>query len=341
MKISIVLPTHRTTNSALARVLELSTLDARKFEFIVRDNSANDAKKAILQSLSTDCMKLHFVPERGAYENAIESIRLATGDFVFLVGDDDWVSIQALYQLHSLAEQIGDDVSVGGLTGTYLVEAAQGSGTLAYSELDSPDASRRVAKYLSVNGPNLLVYLAVRRDLVNFAFGLAHSLPFRLSYHDWLISLIYLVSGRICPINRVLFTYNLGEWETLEKGLSKDELFYTRAGLPPEFNRIHWLLCAMEGGLLLRSRLLSSHASYDAATLINIWRASNLNRFRAQARDTGSSENEVGRLAAGIRDKWRAETEISLDEVLLDVTNLLDVVNPDRARQYFDYWSDL
>jgi hypothetical protein len=86
---------------------------------------------------------------------------------------------------------------------------------------------------------------------------------------------------------------------------------------------------------------LSSHASYDAATLINIWLASNLNRFRAQARDTGSSENEVGRLAAGIRDKWRTETEISLDEILLDVTSLLDVVNPDRARQYFDYWSDL
>src|SRR6266567_6399186 len=112
MKISLVLPTYRTSYSALARVFDSASLDPEKFELIVRDNSEDLEKRALLGKIDSPTIRLSLVPKCDAFENAVEAFRLASGDFVFFLADDDWLSSRGLHQLHSLAIQAESDSSV-------------------------------------------------------------------------------------------------------------------------------------------------------------------------------------------------------------------------------------
>src|SRR5206468_10360977 len=107
----------------IARILEGASLDATKFEVIVRDNSGDDRKLEMLNLANSPALRLVAVPNRGGLENAREAFHLATGDFVFFAGDDDWISVRGLQSLHVLACQCDSDRSVKSLAGTYLIES--------------------------------------------------------------------------------------------------------------------------------------------------------------------------------------------------------------------------
>ena len=253
MKISLIIPTNRTSYSAMARIFEAASLDPDKFEVIVRDNSENEEKRAILGAIKSPACRILLVPNRGGYENPAEALREASGDFVFFLADDDWISARGLNQLHSLAIQSAADSSVACLTGAYLIDTSTGTGFLQYSGLDSHEPAKRLASYLEANATNVLYYSAVRRELATFCFAFMESLPYKFSYHDQLMSIFYLALGRVLQVDRVVYHYDLGDWETAAGSLSKDKASYVAAGLPAEFDLLHWLFCALEGAFLLNS----------------------------------------------------------------------------------------
>ncbi len=109
LKISIVLPSNRTSDAALARIFELGSLDPARFEVIVRDNSGNARKRQALESIEGSAVKPIFAAGAGPFENVIESVRAATGDYIFPFADDDWLFARGLASLYELAsEQLAD-----------------------------------------------------------------------------------------------------------------------------------------------------------------------------------------------------------------------------------------
>ena len=88
--------------SAVARVLEAATLDSKKFELIVRDNSEDPLKQALLEKIEAPNLRSYTVCNRGGFENSIEALKLASGEFAFFLADDDWLSSRGLEQLHAL-----------------------------------------------------------------------------------------------------------------------------------------------------------------------------------------------------------------------------------------------
>ena len=168
MKISVLIPTNRTSYSAIARVMESASLDPERFEVIIRDNSENPEKRAILESINSPACRLLTVPNRGSVENTVEILRAATGEFVIYLADDDWISTRGLAQLHAVGARAVADPSVSGLTGSYLIETSDATGFFKFDGLDSPDARRRLTGYLQANGPNVLYYAAIRRSLMMF-----------------------------------------------------------------------------------------------------------------------------------------------------------------------------
>jgi glycosyltransferase involved in cell wall biosynthesis len=340
MKISLVLPTNRTSYSAIARVLEVASLDPNKFELIVRDNSGDERKQAFLSSIESPTLRLFNVPNRGAFENFVEALRLSTGDFVLLFGDDDWISTLGLEQLHSRALSINGDSKFALVTGDCLVESSGGSGLVRYTTLDSESPEQRLTGYLTTSAPNVLYYSAVRRALIQRCYAFLESLPYKLSFHDQLVSLIYLIAGRVATIERVVYFYNLGIWETADGTLAKDRACYRDAGLPIEVDRIHWLICGMEGAFLLKSNLMSEFP-YDRGRMVDLWFSTYFMRFKHLGRESGYSDTPANAATQRLRDKWMGAGEANLNELLLDICDIIELVDKPGAERYFNYWSTL
>jgi hypothetical protein len=341
MKISLVIPTNRTSYSAVARVFEFVSLDPSKFELIVRDNSENEDKRTLLRKIDSPTLRFSTAPSCSAFENAIHALRLASGDFVFFVADDDWLSVRGLQQLHLLAIQAEVDTSVACLTGAYLLETSSATGFFQYKGLDSAEPAKRLASYLEANTTNFLYYSAVRRLSAAFCFAFMESLPYRFSYHDQLVSLLYLTLGRVLQVDRVVYYYDLGDWETPSGSLSKDRASYLQAGLPVEYDRLHWLFCAMEGAFLLKSRLLAQKVSFDCTTLSDLWFRSIFARFKHHDRESGQEQNAASAATLAVKNKWSAEPQIDLNELLLDVCDVLEIADSEGAKRYFDFWSTI
>ena len=341
MKISLLLPTNRTSNSALARIFEAAALDPARFEVIVRDNSEDKQKEEILRSIHSGAMRLHSVPTCNAFANPIEALRLATGEFVLFQADDDWVFAKALSELHELATVVEHDPSVSCVTGGYLLETSSASGLFQYRNIDSEDSAIRLREYLTAGAPNVLFYSIVKRDNATLCFDFLERLPFHFSYHDQLVSLMYVALGRVPHLQRVFYHYDMSEWETMDKGYAKDQGFYVAAGLPPAFDRLHSLLCGLEGALLLNSALLAPRLSGQGTALASIWFAYHFERFRLLDRPGIASGPEVPAVEA-VRSKLLAQDDgVNFNEVLLDVTDAIDTVDQDGARRYFEFWSTL
>ena len=85
LKISIVLPSNRTSDAALARIFELGSLDPARFEVIVRDNSGNARKRQALESMEGSAVKPIFAAGAfSPFKNVIESVRAAPAITSFL-----------------------------------------------------------------------------------------------------------------------------------------------------------------------------------------------------------------------------------------------------------------
>jgi glycosyltransferase involved in cell wall biosynthesis len=340
VRISVVIPTNRRSLAASARVLEAASLDAEKFEVIVRDNSGDEKKRALLSSIRSPALCVFTVPNKGPTENFIEAQRLASGDFVYLVGDDDWFSTRGLDQLHTRMVSVYDDQTFESGTGDYLIETSTQTGFLRYANLECPSSHERLVGYLNARAPNVLFYSAVRKPLALRCASFLESLPYKLSFHDQLISLIYLAAGRIATIERVVYQYDLGTWETSHGTLNKDRATYRDAGLPIEIDRLHWLICGLEGALLLRSKFLSEFP-FERELDSSLWFRTNLAHFRHATREAGYAAGPINDASQRLRDKWLAESEPNLNELLLDISDVLELADPAGAERYFSYWSTI
>ena len=341
MKISVVVPTHRRSYSALARAFEVASLDPARFEVVVRDNSVDERKREVLRMIQSDAFRLIECDDRGAFENSIASLRAATGEFVLCLADDDWLSLRGMAAIHRLASQALDDRSVGLITGTYVLEMSDRAGLFRYAGVDVADPVARLRSYFSIPAPNVLYYSAVRRDLAIFCFEFLDRLPYKFSFHDQLLSLLYLSIGRVLQVENVVYSYDLGEWETAERSLAKDRAMYEAAGLPPEIDRLHWLLCAMEGGFLLNSQMVRDRIQGDRNALATVWFANMFDRFRNHARVAHFPASPLNDATLRLREKWVNSAEVNLNELLFDVSDVLDVSDRSVAQRYFQFWSSL
>ncbi|MGD0835208.1 MAG: hypothetical protein ABSB49_01020 [Polyangia bacterium] len=341
MRLSLVLATHRSTNTALSRICEWASLDPARFEFVVRDNSEDERKRSFLSAIDSGCMRLHFVKQCPMGENMREALALATGDFVFLVSDDDWLSTRGLTGLYEMADSIGDDRSVGCLIGDYLVESRQGSCLFRYCGLDAVDRIGRIGSYLKANSPNMLNYCAARREYGNLCKSLFERFPYQFSFDDQLVSLLYLTLGRVAQVRRVVYGYDLGEWETTEKALAKDRSFYVDSGLPAEYDRLHYLLLGLEGALLLQSKLVAERVAGDNSTAASLWFKTMYWKFAHYSREVGYEQNAANAATQRLKESLAGRKEVEVRQLLLDVCETFRVCDPAGAQRYFDFWSSL
>jgi len=338
MLLSILLPTNRSSLLACSRIAQACSWATPNIEVVVRDNSGDAKKRELLTHFRRDHCNIVLADPCDPYTNHSEIIRLANGEFVFLLADDDYCFDHAIASLPAIIERFAADPGVAGITGAYVAETTQGSSILSYQNVEADDATMRVTGFLGYRGPNVLYYSPVRREIVQRVFALMKAMPFSFSFRDQIVCLLYLLNGKFVRLKRLLYLYDLGVWENPESAQKCDVDFYLKSGLDPAINVLHWFLCGFEGAALVRNaNVFPDYPLAQRQVVADRWFSVMFARFQNHARLT------FGSALAGEAEKVRAKLLLTSGRVLFqdqlaDVCDFIALFSADKARCYRDFW---
>jgi len=337
-KLSILLPTYRSDLNALSRIAEACSWAEPDIEVLVRDNSGNpDKRRKILGFRRENCAIIGVDPCEPR-ENYAELLRLAKGEFVFCLGDDDMYFSRAVATLPGVIAGVVGKPDVVGVTGSYLIESSKGSGVVGYADIDANDVSRRVAGYLAHTAANVMMYSPMRRAVVERVFGFIAAMPCSLSFHDQIGCLLYLLSGRFARLPKLLYGYDFGPWETLHSAQERDVGFYKAGGLDPAINKLHWFLCGFEGAILIRnSDMVPDYPPPVRQAMADQWFSAMFKRFLVNPRLAFDSPltAQADALCAKLRN---SQGRLSFVDMLSDICHFIALFSEPQAQAYLRFW---
>jgi hypothetical protein len=341
LQLSILLPTNRHGPVAISRIAQACSWAGPKIQVVVRDNSGNAEKRALLPHFKREHCEIISVDPCEPLENYSELLRLAKGDFIFCMSDDDQCIDRAILALPEVIERSGGDPTVAAVTGAYALESPQGTSVFAYKDVDSDDPAARVAGYLSYGGPNMLFYSVLRRQVAERVLDFMKAMPVYLSFHDQILCLLYLLSGKYIKLQRLFYVYDIGVWGTRETAQKRDIDFYQAAGLDPAANKLQWLLCGFEGAaMIMNATEFPAYPVPQRQAIADFWFTAMFNRFKRDARTTYDSPHtdEADKLCAKIAG---STGQLSFERVLADISGFFALFSKQRAQAYFDFWDSV
>ncbi len=339
MQLSILLTTNRTGLLACSRIAQACSWASPEIEVIVRDNSGDAQKREFLALCRRDNCNIVIAEPCDMRTNFSEIFRLAKGEFVFIIADDDFCFDHAIASLPAVLGQCSKDPSVAGVTGAYAVEGSQGTSIASYQNAESDDVEARVNGYLSYSGPNVFLYAPMRREIVQRVYGIIHAMPALFSFHDQVMALLYLLNGKFVRLKRLLYLYDVGVWEVGNTAQKRDVDFYTSAGFDPAINKLHWFLCGFEGAVLVRnSNLFPDYPLAQRQVIADRWFSMMFMRFKGHTRLTFESRftGEADRLYAKL---LTSTGQLSFQGMLAEICGLIALFSKDNAQRYHDFWN--
>ena len=337
LQLSILIPSNRRGLLVCSRIAQACSWAGPNIEVIVRDNSGDPEKRALLDHFRRDNCHIDSVDPCLPIDNVTDVMRRARGDFIFLLADDDFCFDQAIAAIPSLIEKIAGDRSVAGITGAYAIELTQGSAVVDYKHIDSDDPVMRVNGFLQYTGPNIMHYAPVRREICQRIFDFMRSMPATLSFHDQIVSMLYLLNGKFVSLQRFLYLYEMGPWGRADSAHQRDISFYRDAGLDPAINVLHWFLCGFEGALLARnSDLFPGLAAGVRQAVADRWFSTMFQRFQ-NPRSVYDSPFKAQ--AEALYAKLLSSTgQLSFAGMLAEICGLMALCSTAFAQKYFDFW---
>jgi len=259
-------------------------------------------------------------------ENLMECLKLAKGEFVTMASDDDIIFPRGVEATFEAVRSITDNKLWVGSHGTYSLEQSNGSHGLHYQHLGSPRALERVQGYSEFPGPNLLFYSTIRRSVMlesmEWAF-VKH--PLKTSFNDQLCVLWWLLKGQFKDVGRFIFSYDNGNWESINQAAKRDADIAAISHTPKAVTRMHWLACGLEGALLAKR-----FGEIDAG---KVWFDLQYKRFKADMRDSEVPEAEA------LAKKWREAKRIVPKDILSDLCTLIAMTDKPKADAYKEFWA--
>ncbi len=113
MKISICIPTYNRANS-LINCLESLALNKNTslidFEVCISDNFSNDNTESVVNSFKNKLPIIYYKSpsNAGRVKNYLNVVNIATGEFIWLIGDDDLLLKNAIFEINRLISSNND-----------------------------------------------------------------------------------------------------------------------------------------------------------------------------------------------------------------------------------------
>lgn len=339
MKLSIVVPSNRTTINAYSKLVNLLSFATDDIEVLIRDNSGNEDKRRFLSQFNGGTRKIVLADPCGAWENGIAITEMAVGDYIFNGCDDDYINPFALPDIIDTIATHGDDKSLIGVTGNYLVEYPTHSAMFSFPTPESDVAYTRVESILQ-GMPSTIQFSAIRRDVYLRCLTTVKTMPLNFSFHDFLFNLMLLMSGRLAKINRMIYQYDMGNWIDPAIALREDAKYYAYSGVDPSGVRLHWLIGALEGAKLAAGKFTGADLPMDQRLAIaQRWFVQWFFWFQNMPpREAPGAKFDAQ--AQALADKWRVTPmdKIDFNELLTDLCGFFALTSPEAGQRYYDYW---
>jgi hypothetical protein len=338
VQLSVLMPTRRTGLAAVSRIAQVCSWAGPDVEVIVRDNSGDAEKRALISRFQGENCRVVLGDPCEPLENMSEVLRLATGEFIFCPHDDDLCFDRAVAAVPSLIKEFSKDSSVSGIAGQVIIEAANNSSLARYAGLDSDDVVARVNGYVDFGGPNALLYSVIRREIYQRIMSFMNGMPVFLSFHDQIVSLLFVLCGKFIQLPRLLYAYDVGVWGTRDTAQQRDVDYYRAAGLDPVLNMLQWLLCAFEGAVLIRnSDLFPNYPMAQRQKMADRWFATKFSMFVGDKRSAFGSKYESGvqRILTAL---FASKGQLSFRGLLTEICNVIALFSNDKANLYSEFW---
>ncbi len=338
LKLSILLPTHRSDLTAISRIAQVCSWAGPDVEVVVRDNSGDAKKRDVIARFQSEHCRVISVDPCTPLENFSTLLRLAKGEFIFWPADDDFSFDRAIKAIPDALEKVGKDPSIVGVTGHYVVETSYCSSIASYTGTESDDPLARVAGYLNYGGPNVFTYSVLRRTVAERMYQFLTSMPFYFSFHDQITCLLYLLNGKFLKLERLLYCYDMGPWQSPETAQAKDIDYYKAAGLDPIVNKLHWFLGGFEGAVLIRNAdVFPDYPLNVRQAVADQWFSMFFLRFKGQPRLPFESPllAEADKICAKL---LTSSGQLSFQDMLAEIKKFLALSSPAHAQKYFDFW---
>ena len=140
-------------------------------------------------------------------------------------------------------------------------------------------------------------------------------------------------------LERLLYLYDVGPWETTESAQKRDVDFYKQAGLDPAINKLHWFLCGFEGAVLARnSDIFPDYPLAQRQVIADHWFSGMFMRFKGHARLTFESHftGEADKLCAKL---LTSTGQLSFQDMLTEICSLIALFSKGHAQSYHEFWS--
>jgi hypothetical protein len=343
MRLSIVLPTNRVGPGPYARILEACAWGSDDVEVIVRDNSTNPKKRAFLEKIEAKNCRIVFAEPCQFFTNFRDVIELASGEFILTFSDDDFIDVQALDLIRETIDKVRNDPSVVGILGDYLLTSTQSSSLLRFKGMDAGTPAERYMGYLTSGSVSVVLWAIHRREMLRDAARLVKTLPMEFSFHDIVLTAIFLTCGRYVSLDRYLYHYaGISNWNNVKSIYDGDYKYYAKVGLDTSAFRLHGLFCAFEGAKLILANQIAKNVSLEERIdFARLW-YSDMRRRLPRSLWIAETHTAADRLAMKVEDKWTREKDsLIFDEMLKDLTDVMALSNPQMAQTYYDYWSGI
>lgn len=204
--VSVCVPTYNRAEKLEHAIRSALAQEHANLEVVVCDNGSDDETPAVAQRLRRSDERVRYLREernRGPTANMNLALREARGDYVMLLGDDDWLDDGYVSGCLEALRRLPDHTLVAGRARYFRNGELVGEGVAVNVGHDSP--TDRLRCYFTDVGDNATFYgLMPRRALVQ-------ALPLRnVMGNDWLFVGSLAFQGKIGTLSNTYINRSLG-----------------------------------------------------------------------------------------------------------------------------------
>ncbi len=342
MKLSVLMPSHNVGARVNVNILNACSMGMDGVEVIIRDNSGNEEKRQFLSKIHEKNCKIISVDECPGVDNHRHLLEEAKGEFVFVVADDDFPNAMAIPSILAEIEKIRDQPDVVGTTGVFIMDVNDETNStfVNFNTFDAPSPLQRFQNFLdSDRCHSIFQYSPLRPNILKSVLAFSSTLPVYLSHTDWLMNCMFLMHGRLTPLNRFLYQYINANWAGGEMCLKSDAHYFRMAGLDTSGVRLQWLIAVFEGAQTYASKYQGVQMpERQRQGLAALWVRKWFEHFSVNTWARQSEDGKFDQQAIALAKKWKDEKEIKLDELLPDIAEHYALSSPDIAQRYYEFW---
>ena len=101
MKISFCIPTYNRINTLKLAINSILNNNFKDFEICISDNNSNDGTVEFLNQISSSLIRINYqFKNEGIDINMLSVMKMAQGEYIFLLGDDDYLNKKSASKLN-------------------------------------------------------------------------------------------------------------------------------------------------------------------------------------------------------------------------------------------------